>query len=481
VSEKYDVSYERPEIAMYWPDWETVDDTVAGSRQIKAKTVAYLPKPNPTDKTDENVKRYEQYVDRAAFFNATGRTLEGLVGIAFKRGVDLEVPASMEFTRTDIDGAGGGVNNQSHRVLEELLKKGRGGLLVDHPVSNQAISKAQQTSQNIHATITTYSAQSIINWRVDDQQNLTLIVLHEEIDEPDGFGIEQVEQWRELAMSTLSKDEGGKIRYVVRIWRKDTDTSDPVIVDEFIPKKAGGDEWKRIPFTFVGAVDNNPEVDKAPLLDLAVVNIAHYRNSADYEESAYFVGQPTFAASGLDEHWIEHAWPDEGVYVGSRALIPLPVGGSISLVQANPNTLAGEAMKGKEVQMVALGARLLTYGEAIKTAEQSRSETAAAHSVLSLAVANMALAYTQCLEWVREFTSNATGAISYRMPTDYTGLNTSNYLLITALVAAWQTGAISTQDKNQAFRQLGAIDPEKDDETIADEIDAEGGGLELDE
>ena len=90
MSEKYDVSYERPEIAMYWPDWETVDDTVAGSRQIKAKTVAYLPKPNPTDKTDENVKRYEQYVDRAAFFNATGRTLEGLVGIAFKRGVDLE-------------------------------------------------------------------------------------------------------------------------------------------------------------------------------------------------------------------------------------------------------------------------------------------------------------------------------------------------------------------------------------------------------
>ncbi len=130
--------------------------------------------------------------------------------------------------------------------------------------------------------------------------------------------------------------------------------------------------------------------------------------------------------------------------------------------------------------MAALGARLLTHGEAIKTAEQSRSETAAAHSVLSLAATNLALAYTRALEWAAEFTAGASGKTSYTMPQDYTGLN-ADPQLATAIVTIWQAGAIPTSDKNSALRQLGVIDPEKGDETIEGELESEGGGLGLDQ
>jgi len=477
------VDYQRPEIDRYAPDWDKVDDVVEGERAVKAKTITYLPKPNPSDSSPENSKRYEQYVQRSVFFNATGRTLEGLIGIAFKRGPDIDVPQAMDFVSSDIDGAGGGITNQSRRVLEAILKKGRTGLLTDFPRRNDALSKAEQDRENIHATITDYQAKSIINWRLDDQQNLTLVVLFEVAEEPDGFGIEVIDQWRELAIGILSDEEPetAKPRYVVRIWRKKTDggKEEFFIHDEFVPKDAAGNEWSIIPFTFCGAVDNNSDVDKAPLLDLANLNIAHYRNSADYEESAFFMGQPWLTAAGLDDQWIKDHF-DEAVYVGSRSVTMLPQGGSAQILQADANTLAGEAMSKKETQMVALGARLLTHGEAIKTAEQSRSETAAAHSVLSLAATNMALAYTMALGWVAEYTSGATGNISYTMPTDYTGLNADANLL-NAIVAGWMQGAYGFSDKNAALRQLGIIDPEKDDKTIADEIDAEGGGLELDE
>jgi hypothetical protein len=59
------------------------------------------------------------------------------------------------------------------------------------------------------------------------------------------------------------------------------------------PKRGDGEAWNYIPFTFVGSVNNDETPDLPPLYDLAVLNVAHYRNSADYEESCYMVGQPT--------------------------------------------------------------------------------------------------------------------------------------------------------------------------------------------
>lgn len=476
---KNDVTYQRPEVDQALPDWEKVNDVVAGERAVKKKTTTYLPKPNPTDESMENATRYDQYVDRAVFFNATGRTLDGLIGIAFGKGPEVEVPTSMDFVKTDTDGAGGGILNQSHRVLEDILKVGRCGMLVDHPVTNQATSKAQQVAQNIHATITTYAAQSIINWRVNNDQDLVLVVLAETVTESDEFAITEIEQWRELAIGTLTEEESGNDRYVVRLWRTDEMTQEPYIYDEFEPRDASGSSLNYIPFTFVGAVDNNTDIDKSPLIDLACLNIAHYRNSADYEESAYFVGQPTFVFGGLDDQWMKDYWK-EGVYVGSRAAVPLPVGGSAQILEAGPNTLAEGAMKNKETQMVSLGARLLTHGEAIKTAEQSRTETAAAHSVLSLAVTNMVSAYNTALEWVATFTSGATGNITYMIDTNFASMN-ADPNLINAQVAAWQGGALPKSDMWANFRNQGLIDETKSDEDIEDEIDAEGGGLGLDD
>lgn len=478
------VDYIRDEVTSAKQDWQKVDDVVAGERAIKAAGDTYLPRPNPTDESAENLARYDQYVDRAVFFNATGRTLEGLLGIAFKKGAEIVVPKNMEFIFKDLDGAGGSIHNQAHRVLEEQLKKARGGLLADYPATAAATSQADQVKNKIHANITLYPAESIINWRLDEKQDLSLVVLYETVDVDDGYAVEQVEQWRELRIGIPESEESNMSeRYIVRLWRRSTDekkASEIILHKEYTPKDANGQFWTEIPFQFFGAIDNNPDIDKSPLIDLACLNIAHYRNSADYEESVYFTGQPTFAASGLTDEWIDHAWKDRTFYVGARSLIPLPVGGQIIIAQASPNTLAGEAMKKKEDQMVNLGARLLMADSAIKTAEQSRSDTAASHSVLSLAAENMSLAYDKALGWVDKFTNRKFAGEGYfTMPTDYVAL-LADPNLINAIVAGWQQGAIPTSDKNTSLKALGIINPDKDDQEIEDEINSDNEGLGLD-
>ncbi|EZI98913.1 hypothetical protein J966_3882 [Acinetobacter baumannii 44839_10] len=48
-----------------------------------------------------------------------------------------------------------------------------------------------------------------------------------------------------------------------------------------------------------------------------------------------------------------------GIYIGAKVLLPLPENGGLGIVQADPNTLAREAMKDKWEKMKEMGARLL--------------------------------------------------------------------------------------------------------------------------
>lgn len=467
-----DITFTRSEVEQNRPKWTKVRDVVGGEEAVKAKGDLYLPRPNPNDESDENQKRYEQYLFRAAFFNATGRTLSGLIGIAFRRAPEITLPANMDGLLENIDGSGTGLINQMQGTLEDVLMCGRDGLLVDYPVTPGVTSVAQQREQGLAPTINRYRAENIINWRKDALGRTSLVVLYEEVEEPDGYGFKLVDQWRELSLV-----DG---QYTVTLWRRGDNDKVDVFDDPRVVMDAAGKPFAEIPFIAAGAVDNNIEIDRAPLADLANLNLAHYRNSADHEESCYFVGQPTFAFAGLDEAWIKDVWKGQAVYVGSRAVIPLPEGGSATLLQSAENNLVSKALERKEQQMIALGARLLTPGEAVKTAEQSRSETAAAHSVLSLACDNVSDAYTKALTWAGQFAGAGESEIEVTIDTDFTGLMADPQLIL-AVIEAWQKGAIPAADKNTALRVIGILNPEKTDEEIAEEIEAEGGGLNLDD
>jgi hypothetical protein len=233
-----------------------------------------------------------------------------------------------------------------------------------------------------------------------------------------------------------------------------------------------------IPFQFLGSENNDTSIDDSPLYDMAEINIGHYRNSADYEEAAYLVGQPQPWMAGLDEQWRDHM-EKNGIFLGSRAPWLLPVSGTCGVWQAQPNTVAKEAMDGKKEDMVSLGARLIERGSAVKTATQADNDSAAEHSVLSLVVSNVSEAYSQCLVWMAEFV-NAPGEVVYKLNQDFSQISLDATIL-TGLFNAVQGGKLPESDFWQYLRDRGVIDPEKTDDDIRGELETSGAGLNLDD
>lgn len=438
--------------------WQLLNDVCsAGDEAIKKAGVKYLPKPNPHDNSDENQSRYQQYVDRAVFYNATGRTLRGLVGTAFAKYPTLLLPSALDYLSDDADGAGVSLYQQSQKALSQTLKLGRHGLFVDYPKTGGEVSIAQKQAMYLRARIVSVKAEQIINWRTErigGVVKLSLVVIEESKETPKEFETTTEKQYR-----VLSLDDSG---YRVRIFDKDGEPTG----EDYYPSDGSGKAWREIPFAFIGGENNDSEIDEPPMLDLAKLNLAHYRNSADYEDSVFFNGQAQPYISGLTEEWRDHL-EENKVYAGSRTVMLLPEGGSYGYAQPQPNTLVKEAMNGKETQMIALGARLIERGSGAKTATQILSEDSAAHSVLSLCANNVSDAYRLALKWCALF-ENATGEVDYEISQEYSLGGDME-----AVIKGFMNGILSSQTVFEEFKRQGKIRPDADWETEQARLDAQ--------
>lgn len=470
-----DVTHEHKDLEKYRRRAQKVDDVL--NSEVKDKGQSYLLKPNPTDRSPENQARFEQYVERAIFVNYTGYTHKGLIGAAFTKVPTCEVPKGLDYVKSDIDGQGMSIYQQSQETLGRVVGPGRHGLFVDYPRSEGATNAAQKQARGIRAKTVSVNAGSIINWRTTvygGVTKLSLVVFQSDHAVDDGFGETIVPQFVALKLEEEI--------YKVEIWRKQVEEGKAVwsIHDEYYPDDGKGKKWNVIPFTFVGSENNSSSVDFAPMFDLAEINIGHFRNSAEYEDSVHWCGQAQPWASGID---IDHyrALKEEGVMFGSRMLFPVPDGGTLGIVQAEPNSMAKEAMSDKVEQQAALGARIITRGSAVKTATESQSDNEAEHSILSLCCSNVSEAYTQCLKWMAMYNKvEVDEHLEYKISQDFTRIQATPQLL-TSFTNLLNTGQWPLSDFWQTMRGLELIDPEKTDDKIKDELEAAPSGVELED
>lgn len=436
------------------PDYELIRDCVAGQRAIKKQRTKYLPMPDPDDpNVTARDNRYNTYLDRAVFYGVTGRTLRGLVGLVFDKDPAIEIPPLLEVVQVDASGSGTSLDQQAQRTLGDVMGLGRAGLLTDYPKTEAPTTRAQAQAGNIRPTITRYKAEDCINWRtrtVGAKILLSLVVLRESyVVEDDGFAENIATQYRVLRL-----DDAGL--YQVEIWR-DSDKTGFGAFDTFTPKDGKGQPLREIPFVFVGAEDNDPDIDRPPLLDIAELNVKHYLNSADYEESVFIVGQPTPVLAGLSKQWVDEVLGGQ-VRLGSRGAIPLPVGGSAALLQAAPNALAYEAMTHKEQQMIALGAKLIENVGTQQTATEATIDSVLDNSVLGTAARNVSKGYRQCLTWCWLFMSGEMvddpEVIDYELSTDFAARMLSAQDR-TEIVGEWVKGAITWEEMRWNLKRSG--------------------------
>lgn len=441
--------------------WDLVDDVCMGDTHVKSKGTDYLPSPSGSLDTIDEKKRYDSYKMRANFLGATKQTLQGLIGLAFKQPPTIESNTRLDVVIDDANGDGISIHQHAQKTLAEVLKKGRSGLLVDYPETDSVVSALDEEQNGIQPTIIAYKAQQVKNWRTIKRGAKTLyslIVLEESYIEYQDFTEEKKKQYRVLELEDDTN-------YLVSIYRPSDKGYE--VYNQYAPLNGQGNRFNYIPFVFVGSENNDHEVDSAPLYDLAVINLAHYRNSADYEEGVFICGQPTPWASGIDDEWHEK---NGNIQLGSRSVIPLNVDGKFGIAQAEPNMIAKEAMDQKEKQMIQLGGRLIEQGSAAKTATQARGDYEISHSVLSLSCENVSDAYTQCLEFASEFMSLDTSTVLFALNDDF-NTHVADAQMITALVNAWQTGALPKPDLYELMRKFNLVDSNRTNEQLDEDIE----------
>lgn len=440
------VKFTREELKQAKKRYDVIRDCLGGEIDVKAKATRYLPVPNAELSEVDSSTRYAAYLKRATFYNATKRTLDGLCGQIFAREPVIELPTELKLLRQDAAGSGVSLTQLAKEAVHYTLGYGRCGVFIDYPSTTSNVTREQIESGEIRPTLTLYAPWQVINWRTISRgarKLLSLVVLEETKDiETDNFVLTRRTQWRVLRLVDNV--------YRVELWDSENAAGPSSVV---VPTDANGQPLNEIPFVFVGATNNDDKIDEAPLYDIAALNIAHYRNSADYEESCFMVGQPTPVFTGLTEDWVANVLKG-CIRLGARGAVSLPVGGAATLLQASANTMPFEAMQHKEKQMVALGAKLVEQRAVVRTASEANIDHSTESSVLASAAKNVAAGFEVSLRWAARYAGASPDAITFSLNTDFDIANMSSEER-RQLVEEWQSGGICWEEYRTNLRKSG--------------------------
>lgn len=454
------VDTRHPQYAHRVEDWDAVAACVAGRHAILAGGKRWLPHPSDAPEvTDKDGARYKNYQARAAFVNATGRTLQGLLGIVFSESVSIELSGQLSVLENDVDGRRVSLLQLARGMLSQNLQRGRGGLLVDWS------GKFSDTAARLgRPMLKFYTAKQIINWRqVGTKTKLVVLRWEEFADLEDDFNQYKVIYWLELRVRNDGKAYS-------RLWKDASATGTGATggpVTDFVPIIIAGSHADTIPFVWLGSMDNDAEPDLPPLADLAHLNIMHFQAEADIAEIAHLVGNPSLVISGMTTQWSKQFFPN-GVFIGSSEGLQLPPNCTASIIQAEDRNMPLVLAERRENQMAKLGAKLVERGGGVRTATQAQDEAQTDNSVLSLCASNVEDCINQALEIAALYTGGkGKGKITLPKKYDIAQLDSQ---AITALLSGVQQGTILLEDFIKYTQKIGVADPKKSPAQIADAL-----------
>lgn len=432
---------------------------MAGEDAIKEHGEAYLPKPSGMDKTD-----YTGYLSRAQFFNAAGRTLDGLAGMVGRKPVIWKVPEGMEKYLDNVDGKGHSLDQFIQMCVKDTLTTGWGGVLVDMPSGGGGVSQRDFEENGLYAYMIYYKAEDCANWRWQTdgrRQSLSFVILQESVDVDKGNYASELKTYYRVC----ELGAGGNYRQTLY-----DDTMNPISETE--PKNSGGN-FKNIPFAFLSTASGPDE----PLLnDLINVNLSHYKKSADAENCLHMAGIPTPYERGwtpeteIDANGNEYV--KSPMKLGGTQFLYFPAGTEqvafLEYSGSGYNSIA-KGMETDEERMAILGARIIAQQKkGVEAAETAKIHNAAENSVLAAFARSLSSIFSRLL-WI--YLEWSTGQkiprddVSVELNTDY-DVSTMSPAELTALVSLWQSGGIShsTLFKNLKEGELVDADKSLDDE-----------------
>lgn len=421
--------------------WKRCRDVYEGSDAVKDAGEAYLPRP-----MGQSLYDFNAYKERAMFYGAFNRSVEGYVGSIARKAPKLDAPEAMEFVIDDITASGIGLLEFIKTVSAEALITGRVGVQVDF---DEALGRP---------FLTYYKAEQIINWFADGGVMIEETVY--EADPKDQFCMLSVQQWRHLGLI-----DGV---YTVTLYRKrNSHVSNEFYVYSQIQPNLRAKTFGYIPFFFLSRKGAASGVDAPPLLTLADVVLSHYKTSADLEHGRHFSALPTLYITGMNG-------ADNG---------PIRIGSSEAIILQDPQAKVGYAeftgaglasldkgLEQKEHQMAVLGAALFGSKGGVEAAETARIRTNGENSLLSSIVSSTEEVLEACLKLMAEW-MGVSYDIDLHINRDFVGERIAAPEIL-ALVKAYASGAITLEVFLHNLQTGEMLPPEMDVDEQAAELKA---------
>lgn len=448
-----------PEYRAMADKWQKCRDCAAGEKSVHKAGELYLPKLE-----GESIQDYNKRLKRTPFFNATWRTIAGLRGMMFRKPEHIDSPEALKAYFTDIDMAGTPLQTYVQDLVEEALTVGRVGVLVDYPQAptDEGVTVAQAEALGFRPSLQTYPTESIINWKADRIGNATVlskVVLVEDtpIESDDEFAHDKERRYRVLDLG----DNEGTLAYRQRVFRINPDTDKEEQVGEDVFPLMNGKPLQFIPFCIIGTDGVGLEIDEPPLIDLVDMNIHHYQVSADYEHGCHFSGLPTLFVSGYTPPTVNTPGQPTNIYIGgpNANCLPDPQAKAYFVETTNDFTALRTNLEDKKSQMAVLGARMLEQQKAkVETAETAAQHRKGEESLLAAMAQSLSLGVTSVLTWFAQW-AGIDGEVKYEINRDFQPVRLDAQGL-TALVGAWQAGAISDQTLFDNLQGGEVIEPD---------------------
>lgn len=423
--------------------WEKVRHVLEGEDMIKEMGVRYLPKPSGM-----NLNDYKAYRERACFYGVAERTQRQMTGMIMRKDPVVRVPTKLEPMLLNLTNEGQDVLTMLDELMREELTIGRFGILLNH---------YEGAGVNDLPHLNTYYAEDICDWRYEWQYGrkvLTRVYLRDQLDNDYNIGQQE--------MLELTLESGVYTSYRLT-W---SDTAGTHVRGPASIPFVQGRALDYIPFYFINPYDMRPEIEKPPFLDLANMNIGHYRNSADYEQALYMTAQPTPWVAGVASD------NDKPKTIGPSVIWYLQAEGRAGYLDFEGKGIESQraAMKDKEDRMAALGARMIAENAVRnETVDTARLRGRGEMSLLQSVVLSSDLALTKIFRLASEWVGENPDEVEVAINSDFVETRMTHQEL-TALTQAWQGQAISRDTLHKNLQRGEIIDVKRTPEEEEAEI-----------
>lgn len=443
--------YTHPDYLFEKPNWDMLRDIIQGERRIKEQGTVYL----PGLISAKSGTTYEDYKGRATFVNMTGRTISGLVGTVFRRPVKVSNVEKAWLENVTADGLH--FNLFCKKATIEAVAMGRIGILVDMPPDGSKPYLCE------------YIAENIISWKTEvrDGRKVPIYVLlreivdqtpmltNKELISPDNFSMKLQARYRALYL-----DESGIYRQQIFLEEKVRDIYGGIITvlapdgDVITPTRRGA-PFRYIPMVCIGPMQPTFDVQKSPVLDIAFLNIAHYKSSAQLEHGRFFTALPVYYVpiSGQSQN--------ADYDIGPSVVWEVPEGvkpGILEYFGTGLKNLADSLVE-KEEAIASLGGRIMGISPAAAAESETiyKMKQVNEMSILINITESMSAGMTQCLRWLLDWQRLPAEDVEVKFNQDFNALQIQAREL-RAIAVMYQSGILPLPEVFRVLQDSGFID-----------------------